>query len=240
MATVNVLSLFSGIGGLDLGLQRAGMTIVGQVERDEFCRRVLAKHWPEVPRHDDIHTTIAWWRSQPRPRMDLVCGGFPCQPVSTAGRKRGSADERWLWPQMADVIDALRPDWVLWENVPGLLTRGLRLVHTDLVRLGYHHRVGWASACAVGAPHPRRRLFGLAHTPGLRRETGLPKPHHTPQTLRHTRGAPGRIPAWPDEPDLDRVAYGVPHGMDRRTALGNAVVPPLAEYLGNLITSTSH
>ena len=83
---MNVLSLFSGIGGLELGLERAGMTVVGQVEINPFCRRVLEKHWPEVPRHDDVRTAVEWWLGRARPAVDVVCGGFPCQPVSLAGR----------------------------------------------------------------------------------------------------------------------------------------------------------
>lgn len=131
---MNVLSLFAGIGGLDLGLERAGMTVVGQVEIDPYRRAVLAKHWPEVPRHDDVETAIAWWRSARRPRVDVVAGGFPCQPVSQAGPRRAQMDERWLWPAMASVVADLRPEWVVWENVPGLLTGGLDIVHRGLVR----------------------------------------------------------------------------------------------------------
>ena len=97
---VNVLSLFSGIGGLDLGLERAGMTVVGQVEIDPWCRKVLAKHWPEVPRHDDVRTAAGWWGGRRAP--DLVCGGFPCQPVSYAGLGLAQSDPRWLWPLMAE------------------------------------------------------------------------------------------------------------------------------------------
>ena len=92
---MNVLSLFAGIGGLDLGLERAGMTVVGQVEIEPFCQRVLAKHWPEVPRHDDVRTAVEWWMGGARPAVDVVCGGFPCQPFSVAGEGRGVADERW-------------------------------------------------------------------------------------------------------------------------------------------------
>src|SRR3954465_4766718 len=101
---MKVLSLFAGIGGLELGLERAGMTPVGQVEIDPFCRRVLAKHWPEVPRHDDVRTAAEWWQSQQRPRVDVVAGGFPCQPASSAGLKLAQKDPRWLWPAMANVI----------------------------------------------------------------------------------------------------------------------------------------
>ena len=118
---VNGLSLFSGIGGLDLGLERAGVRVVGQVEIDPWRRRVLAKHWPEVPRHDDVRTAVEWWASEERPHVELVFGGFPCQPVSAAGRRRGTDDERWLWPAFADVVRRLRPRYVLLENVPRIL-----------------------------------------------------------------------------------------------------------------------
>ena len=131
---MNVLSLFSGIGGLDLGLQRAGMTIAGQVEIDPWCRKVLAKHWPEVPRHDDVRTCAGWWGERPVP--DLICGGFPCQPVSSAGRRVAQSDPRWLWPLMAGVVAELRPGWVVIENVPGLLRLGLADVLGDLAGLG--------------------------------------------------------------------------------------------------------
>lgn len=231
-----LLSLFAGIGGLDLGLERAGMTVVGQVELNPFCRKVLAKNFPGVPQHDDVRTAIEWWQSEPRPPVRVVAGGFPCQPVSDAGLKLGAADERWLWPEMARVIEALRPEWVIWENVPGLLTRGLDVVHADLVRLGYRHRVGWASACAVGAPHARRRLFGVSHAAGVGRTEGWPEPCHVGQAAgQGSRGTAVRVPEWTDEPDLDRVAYGVSDGVDRRTSLGNAVVPQVAEYIGRLV-----
>ncbi len=118
---MNVLSLFAGIGGLELGLERAGMTTVGQVEIDPWCRQVLARHWPDVPRHDDVRTAPDWWASTERPPVDVVCGGFPCQPFSTAGLRRGVTDERWGWPWMADVIRMARPRYVVVENVAALL-----------------------------------------------------------------------------------------------------------------------
>lgn len=227
-ATVNVLSLFTGTGGLDLGLERAGMTVVGQVEIDPYCQRVLAKHWPEVPRHDDVRTCVAWWRSQSRPPVHLLAGGFPCQPVSDAGQKLAQADERWLWPAMVEVIDAIRPEWILWENVSGLLTRGLVIVHADLVRRGYRHRVGWASACAMGAPHARRRLFGIAHSVGLRCD-------RRPGRHEGRRPEPAHCNWWAAEPSVGRVAHGIPQRVDRIRGLGNAVVPQVAEYIGQLV-----
>jgi DNA (cytosine-5)-methyltransferase 1 len=231
-----VVSLHSGIGGLDLGLERAGMTVLAQVEINPFCQQVLARHWPEALRHDDVRTAADWWQSQPRPHVDVVATGFPCQPVSAAGLRLGTDDPRWLWPANAAFIAAVRPRWVVWENVPGLLTRGLEHVHGDLVRLGYRHRVGWASACAVGAPHMRRRLFGLAHTTGLGRDRsrgGGPGPASLED--RRRRPQPGR--RWSDQPRPHGVAYGVPAGMDRRRAIGNAVVVDVAELIGRLITT---
>lgn len=237
---MNVLSLFSGIGGLELGLERAGMTVVGQVEIDPFCRRVLAKHWPEVPRHDDVRTAADWWLAGQRPAVDVVVGGFPCQPVSDAGLKLAQKDERWLWPAMADVVDRLRPTWVVWENVPGLLTRGLDVVHRDLVRLGYRHRVGWSSACAMGAPHTRRRLFGLAHATGERWRTWWPEAPDRHMASPPGLGAkPARNAWWTVEPAVGRVAYGVPSGMVRRRALGNAVVPQVAQHIGELVMAAA-
>ncbi len=230
---MNILSLFAGIGGMELGLERAGMTVVGQVEIDPFCRQVLAKHWPEVPRHDDVHTCIDWWREQPRPPVHVVAGGFPCQPASQAGPRLGESDPRWLWPPMAAVIDALRPEWVIAENVPGLRTRGLVTVLRDLRRLGYRARTGVVRACEMGAPHPRTRLFILAHPDGqgCRPRGGVGRRAGTPVV----GGA-----RWAAEPDVDRVAHGVPGGVDRRRTLGNAVVPAVAEHIGRLVLGARH
>jgi DNA (cytosine-5)-methyltransferase 1 len=244
---VNVLSLFSGIGGLDLGLERAGMTMVGQVEIDPWCRKVLAQHWPEVLRHDDVRTCVQWWGRRAAP--DLVAGGFPCQSVSTAGKKLAQADERWLWPDMAAVIAALKPVWVIAENVSGLRTRGLADVLRDLAGLGYRARAGYISACEVGAPHPRRRLFTLAHTADLiRRPVGRGMvcgegPSHTETPIRDIReglrgagnGGSATRDWWATEPGVDRVAYGLPGWVDRTRGLGNAVVPQVAEHIGRLI-----
>lgn len=238
---LNVLSLFAGIGGLELGLERAGMHTVGQVEIDPYCRRVLAKHWPHVPRHDDVRTAVDWWMSEQRPRVDVVCGGFPCQPVSEAGPRLAQQDARWLWPAMAEVVAALQPAWVVGENVPGLLTAGIDDVCADLDAIGYAWRVGTISACAVGAPHTRERVFVLAHSMRVGRGEGRDQ-HRT------GRGSAARAASWarwfaaderPDwrttEPEVARVANGIPGSVDRIRALGNAVVPQVAEYVGRLI-----
>lgn len=236
---MNVLSLFSGIGGLELGLERAGMTTVGQVEIDPYCRRVLAKHWPEVPKHDDVRTAVEWWLGgDTRPTVDLVCGGFPCQPVSSAGLKRAQADHRWLWPAFAGVIRALRPRHVLVENVTGLFARGGGMgdVLGDLATLGYDTEWDCIPAAFVGAPHIRARVFVVAH-PGHSRQL------HQPRIYRRIRrrlgnGGASTLPNdthWAAEPDVARMVHGVPKGVDRRRVLGNAVVPQVAEHIGHLI-----
>lgn len=238
---MNYLSLFSGIGGLDLGLDRAGMTCVGQVEKDEFCRRVLARHWPGVPRHDDVRTAPNWWGARTRPAVHLVAGGFPCQPVSVAGLGLAQSDPRWLWPVMADVIDAIRPQWVIGENVPGLLKRGLADVLHDLAQLGYRARAGRISACAVGAPHARERLFILAHAAGEGGRAGVCGQRGGDDRAGHEAGnaVPERGAWWSVEPRVGRVAYGFPARVDRIRALGNAVVPQVAEHIGRLVMAAA-
>jgi site-specific DNA-cytosine methylase len=155
-------SLFSGIGGLELGLERAGVgRVVWQVERDAFCRSVLERHWPHATRYDDVRSvgrsTLA--------SVDGICGGFPCQPVSVAGKRRAQADDRWLWPDFARIVEEFGPRFVVIENVPGLRTAGLRDVLSDLARLGFDAEWSTLSAAEVGAPHGRERLFIVATHP---------------------------------------------------------------------------
>ena len=164
--------LFSGIGGFDLGLERAGHEILWQVEWDSYCQKVLAKHWPDVPCHGDIHEV----GSHNLEKVDIICGGFPCQPVSVAGKKKGQDDERWLWPEFGRLICDLRPKYVLVENVPGLLVRGMGDVLGDLSKFGYDAEWGTVSAASVGAPHLRKRIFIIAHTNGTTsRGRGVPR-----------------------------------------------------------------
>jgi len=234
---LNVLELFAGIGGMSLGLQRVGMRIVGHVEINPFCRAVLHKHWPEVPAHDDVRTAATWWHSKPRPRVDVVAGGYPCQGESTMGKRLGDADPRWLWPAMADVIHALRPTYVIGENVLGHRTRGLGRVLADLADLGYTARAGVVRACEVGAPHPRARLFVLAHTQGSRCPPGCFEPRRDHPAAGHPQERPEHPgpDRWPTEPAVDRVAYGLPDRVDRLGALGNAVLPTVAEHMGRIV-----
>jgi DNA (cytosine-5)-methyltransferase 1 len=254
-------SLFAGIGGIDLGLERAGWIGRWQVEWDPFCQHVLAHHWPDVPRYGDI-TRVDWSTVEP---VDLIAGGFPCQPFSFAGKQRGIEDERWLWPEFARVVGELRPRYVLVENVPGLLAGhgGMGYVLGDLARLGYDAEWDSVPAAAVGAPHLRYRVWIVAHDNGQRGRGGTPwgqdaadawQPSRRAVVNANGEGRPvaeegdprGWVdgpwstdhraaagPGWWDvEPDVGRVAHGVPARVDRLRALGNAVVPQVVEVIG--------
>ena len=157
---MRVGSLFAGIGGFDLGLERAGMCVRWQCEINEWCQRVLAKHWPHVKRYGDI-TTIDWSTVEP---VDVLCGGFPCQDISLAGRGAGLTGERsGLWFEYAKAIDALKPRYVLIENVAALRSRGLDQVLWSLATLGYDAEWHCIPASAVGAPHRRDRVWIVAY-----------------------------------------------------------------------------
>lgn len=233
MSAPTVLELFAGIGGLSLGLEKAGFRASGFVEIDPFCRHILTAHWPEVPQHDNVLTAAEWWRSRPRPVVDLIAGGFPCQPVSVAGRRRAERDERWLWPAMAGVIRDLRPRYALMENVTGLLAAGMGHVLGTLAALGYDAEWDCVPASALGAHHQRDRVFILAYAQGQRGELRTAPP------WRPGRPASGGHPAsprgdWPAEPGVGRMAHGIPHRVDRLRTLGNAVVPAVAEHVGRV------
>ena len=269
---LTVGSLFSGIGGLELGLERAGMVVKWQVENDPYCVRVLEKHWPNVRRHDDISTFLTWTGTSSWD-VDLICGGFPCQPVSVAGKQQGDADARWLWPEMRRVCEVVRPRWVLAENVPGLLSassgRLFGEVVRDLAALGCVVEWFCLSAANVGANHIRDRVWILAHAPGSRCGEGRPQEGGSfrdgtrgseserrggdvahadqPGPQGHGRssergrellaGQGGQTLGshWVVEPNVGRVAHGVPKRVDRLRGLGNAVVPQVAEYIGRNI-----
>jgi len=237
---MRVGSLFSGIGGLDLGLERAGMEIVWQVEFEPFCQTVLRKHWPESEVYGDIKKIEDFGIL---PGIDLICGGFPCQPISSAGRQRGSEDERWLWPEYLRAIRQARPGWVLAENVPRLLSadngRLMGGILRDLAGLGYDAE--WCLLpTGIGHGHLRYRLFIVGHPQG----GGLDSPRifsrkHIKGYLRE-RGSldPGEhdketwaVPAAGNVRDVN----GFVPGMDRYKAIGNAVVPDVAEWIGRWI-----
>jgi DNA (cytosine-5)-methyltransferase 1 len=155
-------SLFAGIGGFDLGLERAGMACEWQVEREPYAVRVLEKNWPNVRRHDDVCTFPP---AEGNWAVDLICGGFPCQDISVAGKGLGLAGKRsGLWVEMHRIIGELRPRYVIVENVAALLSRGMETVLGDLSEIGYDAEWHVISACAVGAPHRRDRVWIVAYT----------------------------------------------------------------------------
>jgi DNA (cytosine-5)-methyltransferase 1 len=327
---LTVGSLFAGIGGFDLGFDRAGFDIKWQVEIDPFCRAVLAQHWPDVRRYDDVRDCYGALadtgradqsqipagahafdkqRAPQRRRaeqpartradgrivdrtdaegdgrtvyrlepVDVICGGFPCQPHSLAGRRGASTDDRDLWPQFARLIRELRPRWVVAENVPGLLSseagRFFGTVLGDLAACGYDAEWQSLPASAFGAPHRRDRVWLVAYPDQRRREVERVAQHadecgtfrrepHRCGTGRRGAGAdvadaecwereverdvsgvgrvrvldtsPSRVGDWRVEPDVGRVAHGVPARVDRLRGLGNAIVPQIAEWIARRI-----
>lgn len=160
------LSLFSGIGGLDLAAEQAGFQTVGQCEWEEYPTKVLKRHWPDVPRWRDIRslTGDVFYEKTGLRTVDVVSGGFPCQPFSVAGKRRGKEDNRYLWPEMARIIKELRPAWVVGENVAGIVNMELETVLFDLEAEGYATRTFLIPACGVGAPHRRYRTAIVAYS----------------------------------------------------------------------------
>lgn len=310
------LSLFTGIGGLDLAAEWAGFRTVGQCEwKEGHTTKVLEKHWPNVPRWRDIRTLTkeSFYERTGLRTVDVVSGGFPCQPFSVAGKRRGAADDRYLWPEMLRVVSELRPTWVVGENVAGILTmeqpgavsgvegRNVSILQDQILYeatwsrqknlllpqllgslegIGYDVQVFVFPACAVGAPHRRDRVFivayrsqprsgglsvqprgsrkadadldgsgkNVAHAESGRKQWKLSCGSEArrpcgggsvvPDTDCHRLEEPGvqgvpqepGIPApdrswWSVEPDVGRVAHGIPDRVDRLTELGNAVVP---------------
>lgn len=186
------LSLFTGIGGIDLAAEWAGFKTVGQCEWADYPTKVLKKHWPDVPRWRDIRTLTKedFYARTGHRTVDLISGGFPCQPFSVAGNQKGKDDERYLWPEMLRVIRELTPRWVIGENVPGILHIAASDVVKDLERLGYHVVVFAFEAAAVGARHRRERIFFV----GNAEHNG----HFAEQKLRSDEAASDK--RWQKEP----------------------------------------
>lgn len=219
---MNVLGLFSGIGGWELGLQRAGMHIAALCEANPKSRSVLRRHF-DAPIYDNVKTL----RGCPG-AVDLICGGFPCQPHSSAarGRLRGTADDRWLWPEMFRLVSEIGPSWVCAENVTHLDGVALGHVAADLEGLDYETETFEIPACAVGHDHLRRRLWilGYADRDG---EPSMPIDGEM-AGVSWNRGLAG---------DLGET-YGVPERLDQLHLLGDALIPGIAEQIGRAIMSS--
>lgn len=284
---MRALDLFSGIGGFALGLERASVETAAFCEISPKCRALLNHHWPEVPCYDDVETLTGERLAADGVDFDLLCGGFPCQDLSYAGRGAGLDGARsGLWFQISRILrerrDLGRPvRIVVLENVSALLARGLGVVLGDLASLGYDAEWDCIPASAVGAPHRRDRIWIVAYARGLEHEgfgdafrralaqelsraiassdvgnSGRPtrqrnagavpgtqeairredreKHGHLPLGPKHA-GPGTRTGQWSAEPDVGRVAHGVPARVDRLHGLGNAVVPQIPEAIGRAI-----
>jgi DNA (cytosine-5)-methyltransferase 1 len=235
---LRVLDLFSGIGGFSLGLERTGgFETVAFCEIDPFCRRVLAKHWPEVPCYHDIRDLTADRLAADGIAVDAICGGFPCQDLSEAGERAGIDGERsGLWRDFARLIGEIRPRVALVENVPELLSgaRGswFSRVLGDLAALGYDAFWHCIQAADLGAAHIRDRIWIAAVLPDAPEKRGL---QCWGEQLAKSRAPAGDVYSFSHEPEPPRVADGVPNRMDRVGACGNAVVPQIPELIGRAI-----
>lgn len=289
--------LFAGIGGFTLAAQWCGIKTIWAVEIDPYCQAVYKKHFPDVEMFGDVKEIVENPKGNLRgtsrdamritsdgaspeqsgkilPPIDLLTGGFPCQPFSVAGKRRGADDDRYLWPEMLRIIRAIHPRWVIAENVPGIDDqRGMVLdvVISDLEGIGYQAIPLEIPACAVGAPHIRQRVWIVAYASGERRQQNARGPFSDEEADGRTRRElcesnenyipPGGSEVWnvadanrgrqlqsqrskpkewgwacngrwwTTEPDVGRVAHGVPARVDRLRALGNAIVPQVAEKI---------
>jgi DNA (cytosine-5)-methyltransferase 1 len=237
-----LLDLFSGIGGFSLGLERSGgFKTVAFCEIEEYPRRVLAKHWPEVPIYDDVRTLTASRLAADGIEVDAICGGFPCQDISYAGGGLGLAGKRsGLWSEIARLVGELGPRFVLLENVAALLDRGMGDVLGNLSDLGYDAEWSVVSACALGAPHMRRRVFVVAYPHGLDGWQGLWSPAaRSIWALQESDGFADSRSGWGARMENPSALYGgangVPRGMDRNRAIGNSIVPQIPEMIGRAI-----
>lgn len=232
MSELTHLSLFSGIGGLDLAAEWAGFRTVGQCEWADYPRAILEKHWPGLPRWRDIRTLTGddFYAKTGLRTVTVVSGGFPCQPFSVAGKRRGKEDDRYLWPEMLRVISEIRPAWVVGENVAGIVSMELDKVLSDLESIGYTCQAFVIPACAVDAPHRRDRVAIVANT----NSNGRLRPGQKSKKRRDHVEKRSTFPEgcnvesrrwWTAEPNVGRVANGVPDRVDRLKCLGNAVVP---------------
>jgi len=249
---MKLVSLFSGIGGFDLGFQRAGIETAAFCEIDPYCQKVLKYHWPEVPLCPLIQLFPLWWEDhKDESETYVVSAGFPCQPFSFVGKQEGIEDDRWLWPETAEAIRAIRPKFVFLENVAALVSYGdaFGTVLSDLHQMGFDAQWGVVSAAEFGAPTKRPRLVVLSHSRGEHGSkgnrvvstkfgritdttSGLPRPSRTERWISETK--------WREsEPRVRKLVDGLPVGLvaDRLRGLGNAIVPQVAEYYAQYIVA---
>jgi DNA (cytosine-5)-methyltransferase 1 len=245
------LDLFTGIGGFAYAAQQVwdkDYEPIAFCEIDKFCQKVLKKHWPDVEIINDIRKI----KKNRWGKIDIITGGFPCQPFSVAGKRRGENDDRYIWPEMHKVIELVQPTWVICENVTGIIGLALKQVLSDLENIGYDFPrteegrpiVFTIPACALNAPHRRIRIWVVAHSTSngrsrwgaleQGRQVDISKIWATPQDKPLWKGWEciiGEIACsnWIEiATHLCGVVYGIPNRVDRLKALGNAIVPQVA------------
>ena len=245
--TITIGSLFSGIGGFELGLERAipQARTIWQVEQDSFCQSILRRHWPEATLYSDINQV----GSHNLAEVDILCGGFPCQDISRAGKQEGiNGKKSGLWWQMHRLISEIGPRVIVLENVAAIVSNGLSTVSESLAKLGYDLEWQIVSARQFGAPHIRKRWFGIAYANSHR--LWLKQHNQTQQQEKEAQsaingqaqsvGLGSEHPAnyWhqdPPKPTLCELDDGVSNRVARLKALGNAIVPQCSEYIGHRI-----
>ena len=233
---INMISLFTGIGGFDLAAETLDWNILFQSEIDDYCIQVLNKRYPNIPKYGNINEIDA---TKFAGYVDVVAGGFPCQPFSNAGLQQGKEDPRFLWPQMYRVIQECRPNWVIAENVLGLISNANGLVFeqvcTDLEREGYKVQPFVIPAAGKDSFQERKRVWIVACLDGFGSEKNKVTSGEHFKAFRQTKKQlPGcahfesRFQSVRYYSELDGVVYGIPNWMDRTYALGNAIDPRIA------------
>ena len=243
---LKILDLFSGIGGFSIGLERAGMKTIAFCEIEIFCQKVLNKHWPQIPIISDIHKinyrdNILYESKKEiyKGAIDVICGGFPCQPFSVSGRKKGTQDDRDLWPQMFRVIQECKPTWVIGENVANFTNMAFTRTKINLESEGYQVQPLIVPACGIGAPHRRDRVWIIAYNTSKRTHGMLSQSLLREQSFSWYKDVRGvkdyfRRSDIP-EPLICRESNGFSKRVDRLRSLGNSVVPQIPEIIGNAI-----
>lgn len=242
--TLKTYSMFSGIGGFDLGLEKTGCyTITAQAEWNQYSRKVLKEHWPHTPMFSDVREINY---EQPEfSDIDTICAGFPCQPVSFQGAKKGTADARWLWPEVLRAIRGIRPALVILENVVGILSAQKRriygLILGEMAATGYNAEWACIPAKAFGAPHQRDRWFLVAYPIGKGQQGSwgcIESVNPTPDAYREAGDVVDAVQG-DTVPFVCKRHDGVSSGLakDQLTALGNALTPQQAEYVGRCALS---
>ena len=239
---LKVLDLFSGIGGFSLGLERTGgFETVAFCEIDPFCRKVLAKHWPNVRQYEDVRKLTADTLARDGIGVDVITGGFPCQDISCAGRQAGigAGTRSGLWSEIFRLASELSPSYVFVENVPNLLSGPSEQpggwfgrILGDLASLGYDAEWHCVPASYVGAPHIRDRVWIVAHPDVQENHIGSLGKVFTRRGLPRGNSS---SPWGTAMPAISRMGDGVPGELDRLGALGNAVVPQIPELIGRAI-----